>query len=193
MEDQSLVLSTGDWIRFAVLMASIIGMGVSAFFAVRTRRDARLSQRIQTIALRRQYFSDVRKWADEVSDTITEAALLCDIDPARSTDFFERRHRLRWTLSSLLDRGRWYFPNVEESEYGYWKETAYQGFRQPILDNVLAVYRAVGALDCQQQEPNQSKREIMIKQKREFVSWIQKFVDPRILEDELSRLPSSHE
>jgi hypothetical protein len=72
------------------------------------------------VATELKYFEDFRRWADQLVEALTEAIHLCDLDPKQvvGESFFDRRHRLRIALSAMIDRGTWFFPNIEVDGHG---------------------------------------------------------------------------
>ena len=104
-------------------LSAAIALGAAVatvWFARRNLRRELLNQEINMMSAEIKYFEEFRKWADQVAEALTEAIHLCDLDPLKTTGepFFERRHRLRITLSSMIDKGRWFFPNIEIDDYG---------------------------------------------------------------------------
>ena len=60
--------------------------------------------------------------------------------------YFDCRNELLGEVSSLIDRGRFLFPN-EDVRYGLDKGAANRGFRDPALDRVVSAYRVLQAVD----------------------------------------------
>jgi hypothetical protein len=172
---------------------ALLAAFASIYFSIRTRRDASTQRRIQILSLRRQYDSDLRKWADEVSEVMTEAVFLCKLDPAKlaANEFFTRRHNIRIRLSALADRGRWFLPNVNPDEHGQHKPVAFRGFRQPSLDSVIGAFRLVGGLSYQEQAPNLECMSELVRIKKSFVSELQSILDPNEKEKETTKLIES--
>jgi hypothetical protein len=143
------------------------------------------------ICFRLKYFEDFRKWADQLVDVLTEAIHLCDLDPKRVVGeaFFDRRHRLQITLSAMIDRGRWFFPNMEVDDHGAHKELGYRGYRHELLDGLVSAYRCLGKLDCENSSNNKSLRNELTAAKRHFVGQVQKVIDPtkQLIEFDLIR------
>ena len=168
-------LAPGDLISIVALVVSVAAAGATILTNVRGQR--------------RQYFSEMRRWADEGCDQLSEAVHLCDLDPATSAvDFGARRHALRVSLSALIDRGRWFFPNLREHEAGNDRDKAYRGFRPPVLDELVAAYKLVGRLDEASEAANADLREPLVAVKRRFSSEIQGYLDPRKREMKFARL-----
>ena len=68
-------------------------------------------------------------------------------DPGIARDaYFDRRNELLAEVSSLIDRGRFLFPN-RDIGYGQHKGAANRGFRDPVLDRVFSAYRVLQAVD----------------------------------------------
>ena len=109
----------------------ISGLGAAiAFFAmIVTLWFGRRNLNLQIAATELKYFEDFQKWADQLADALTEAEHLCDLDPKQvaGESFFDRRHRLQITISSMVDRGRWFLPNTVVDDHGADKELGYRG------------------------------------------------------------------
>jgi len=75
-----------------------------AYFGIRIQERARLQQ----------YFGELRVWALSALDDLSEAAHLCQLDPAvtHEPSFYNRRHDLLVSLSSKIDQGRLFFPST---------------------------------------------------------------------------------
>lgn len=129
-----------------------------------------------------QYLNNVRVWGDEASECISRAMHATNLPKAeRSIEFFESMYR----LSSLVDRGRWFFPNQWNDEVGVHKEPAYRGLRQPILDHLVHAYEVVKALNNDDPLANSSD---LVHQQRLFVSEVQRVLNPRRRDEEIARI-----
>lgn len=151
-------------------------------------KNAQLLAKQHQLELRQwtdQYFVSVREWADEVCSTISEALHMVS-DP---TQLESRRFNTLVRLSSLIDTGRWYFPNQWKDDYGTHKEPAYRGIRQEVLDCVVAAY---GELEKLNPSAEVAKSRL-VKCQREFVSHIQAVLDPRARADEIAKVLSEFE
>ena len=160
----------------------ISGLGAAiAFFAmVVTLWFGRRNLNLQIAATELKYFEDFQKWADQLSDALTEAEHLCDLDPRQvaGESFFDRRHRLQITISSMVDRGRWFLPNVVVDDHGADKELGYRGRRHELLDGPVEAYNCLQMLDCQDGGNNKSIRAELNKARRKFVGQVQRILDP---------------
>jgi hypothetical protein len=142
------------------------------------------------VATELKYSEDFRKWADQLADTLTEAIHLCDLDPKQvaGESFFDRRHRLRITISAMIDRGRWFFPNIEVDDHGADKEVGYRGFRHELLDGLVGAYRCLQRLDYRNWDNNVRIRDELTMSKRHFVGRVQKILDPTAKRSLLDRI-----
>jgi len=146
--------------------------------------DNRFKKKIELLGIVREYNKDLRIWADQVIDLMTEAGHLCDLDPSRDKDFFHKRHKLRSDLSSWTDKGRFFLPNSGIDEYGKDKPSAYRGFRDEALSHILACYGYLKEMDYTRQEPNLKLRDEIMRSKRKFVSCVQEELDPKKFEND---------
>lgn len=154
---------------YIALVSAVIALGAAAASVI-----------INLRAQRRQYFAEMRKWADEACDALSAAVHACDLNPIHNDgNFFSKQHELRIALSSLVDRGRWFFPNLHHTEVGVQKDEAFRGLRQPALDLLVKAYRLVGSMSYTDQQPNLALREPLVEVKRKFISEVQNYLDPR--------------
>jgi hypothetical protein len=141
----------------------------------------------------------MRSWASEAVDALSVAIHLCELDPqeCKPGDFSEKRHRLRCELSALIQRGRWFFPNLREDGCDTVKEPAFRGFRHVIVHSLFRAYEQVGAMNHKCKEGNAEVRACLWKEYRCFVSEVQQVLDPRSHEAEFIGIvrevhPGSH-
>lgn len=129
-----------------------------------------------------QYMTNVRVWADDACDAISIAIHALKADPSKQDEIlFASLQR----VSGLVDRGRWFFPNLWSDEYGHHKEPAYRGIRQPILDSLVDAYRTIEALRASKSADHIPE---LVHHQRMFVSEVQQVLDPRRREREIKRI-----
>lgn len=167
------------------LIIAAISALIGAFVGYFTHRGVTSQERTR----KQQYFSELRHWADEAVYTLSHVVHLSEIDPSlcKEPSFFNRQHKLKIDISSIVDRGRWFFPNLEHTKYGDWKPDAYQGFRHPAIDTLVYAYKAVHNMDDSNGEKNKQLREPLNEIKKEFVSEIQRLLDPRKAQEEFGQ------
>jgi hypothetical protein len=171
---------------------ALIAAAATAWFANKNLIRERVNQRINLVAARQKYFEDFQKWADQLVNVLTEAIHLCDLDPKQvvGETFFDRRHRLRITLSAMIDKGRWFFPNLEVDDHGVGKELGYRGYRHELLDGLVHAYHCLQRLDYRNRENNEPVRGELTAAKRHFVGQVQKIIDPTSRRLEFDRIGS---
>jgi len=76
-------------------------------------------------------------------------------------------------LSALIDQGRFFFPNIKQTEFGIEKPFAYRGYRNLALDFLVALYNLYSS-----PETTDSELEAEILQKH-FTSIVFEIVNPR--------------
>jgi hypothetical protein len=131
----------------------------------------------------------IQDWGDKVIDEMAYAIALTYWDPKKEPDnFFKRRNQSIATFSSLIDRGRLFFPNDKTSDVGADKEEAFQGLRRKILNDVVAAFDAAKALDYALQDKNKFVRKKLVQIKRSFVAELQNEINPRRFSEGLADL-----
>jgi hypothetical protein len=169
---------------FSVVVA-LCAAALTAFYASRNLK-------INIVSARIKYFEEFQKWADQLVNALTEAIHLCDLDPKRvvGESFFDRRHRLRITFSAMIDKGRWFFPNIQVDDHGTDKELGYRGYRHELLEGLVKAYRCLQRLDFRNPENNKTVRNDLTDAKRHFVGEVQKIIDPISQRSEFDKIHS---
>jgi hypothetical protein len=162
------------------LVLSLASLLTSVMFAFISHRQEKFNERLQRTQLQMQYFSELRDWADEVCELIAKAIHHAELDPVRMQDgaFFRRRNRLRSKLASLIDRGRWFFPSVTNTQVAAGEPARYLGYHGELLNGLVSAYQAITALNYQTGQANDYRRLELVGHQREFVSRIQDLLDP---------------
>lgn len=156
------------------VMIAIISAIISSISAFLSWYLFKRSHRLQSIDSIRNYHEKLREWASDVLDVIVQSEYLCSISPEYSSrnEYFEKRESLEATLSSLIDKGRWFLPNEENDKIGRGWPAAYQGFRSPILDDLVNVYRLIETIKFENKDENIRIKKLIYKSRRDFVSHI---------------------
>lgn len=174
------VVGIKDLIALGGVLVTLLSVMSVAIFAWINYQRERLNQRIQHANLTLQYFAALRPWANELADLLSDAIHFVELDPARcpAGSFFDRRNQFRARLSSMIDRGKWFFPNLHSQEVGAHKEKAYRGYRQAVLNSLVEAYNTLTALDYVSGNNNQTRRDALVAAKRQFVGEIQDVLNP---------------
>lgn len=107
------------------------------------------------------YRRELVRFSDEVIDVMGEIQTLIAFNPSKADvpanarqRFVEERSRLIGRVSSLVDRGRLFFPNLGVAGIGGHKGSAQQGLRDPVLNRVLAARHVLMAIDYEKADHN---------------------------------------
>lgn len=135
---------------------------------------------LQFESLKAQMDSEVLAWVHETIDLISEGVVLARGRGAIYAPDEFRRVALEATqkLSSAADRGRLFFPNEAPDAHGRDKETAFQGFRPPILDAVVFASGQIERLPAEGGADEEAAA-FLVKCRRLLVSEAQNAIDPR--------------
>lgn len=185
-------------------VGAVAGAIAAAAAAWDARRSMRANQeesahqgRIALEGLWNEYSSAIMGWANESIDWISRAHSLCLCDPAHMAPgtFFHERAECLWRLSSLIDRGRLLFPNAAPDRHGKEKPEAYRGFSPVVLDQLKNVHEAVKSLNTQvcDSEVQTATAKRIVSCQRQFVSVVQKKLDPRQRDESLASLLARRE
>ena len=153
---------------------------VTGYFAKRS---------IQTVERQRrlQHHIELRKWADCVSDVLSETSHFIAIreDTISQPD---KIMRLRVELSTLIDRGRWFFPNIMRDGLQQNKPIASQGVRQRALNRLINIYDVLKELEATPEQEHEQVKQIVFENRKAFIGDIFQKIDPRGLDRELEKI-----
>lgn len=172
-----------EWVAVASAALAVISLLFN--FAVVRRQTA-----LQFETLKAEMDAEVVAWASEAIDAVSQAIGLARgrgaIYPAG--DFRRLAAEASERLSALADRGRLFFPNEAPQGHGVEKESAFQGFRQPIIDAMIFACAQMGRIDPVASGPDDAAADYLLKCRRLLVSEAQNAVDPRRRKQMLRRL-----
>ena len=153
-------------------VVGVIGLIVGVVMSRRAERIATNQHQVEAAAFARDWYADLRSWAAEAIDVLSEAIYLSEVQatPPPKVDLLRCRHR----LSALIDRGRFFLPNQRTGEYGQDKPPAFRGLRHTGLDPLVAAERVLGG--TLGTFPSAAKA--LVAMKREFVSCIYRILAP---------------
>jgi hypothetical protein len=150
--------------------------------------NERRQYRLSASAFASDYLRDLRSWASEAIDVLSESAYHArgrsdhaDMDPAVCRN-------CRYRLSALIDRGRFFIPNYNPDDVGANKAAAYRGLRHPALDLLVAAEQVLSGSTPDAVDTFASQRAALVEIKREFVSHVQEILDPRTQNREIAAL-----
>ena len=166
--------SLSDWVA---VISALLALASLVLSWVVVRRQTQL----QYESLKAQMDADVLAWAHEAIDLVSEGVALARGRGAiyGPGEFPRLVLETSQKLSAVADRGRLFFPNEAPHAQGLEKETAFQGFRPPILDAVVFSCSQVERIDPAQSGPDEDAAQFLRKCRRLLVSEVQNAIDPR--------------
>ncbi len=178
-----LNLSVEGWVAVGSAALALVSLVLNW---VVVRRQTQL----QFETLKAEMDAEVIAWAHEAIDVVSEGiALARGRGTTYGADEFARlAHEASQKLSSIADRGRLFFPNEAPDLHGQDKETAFQGYRPPILDAVVFACNRLARIEPGAGGPDQDGADFLSKCRRLLVSEAQNAIDPRRRGQMLRRL-----
>ena len=162
---------------------------VAILSAVSSRAETRKQRALATERLRQSIDASSLDWGNAAIDTLGRAAMLARTRQAQPNEaaFQTARTGLLIGISSLVERGRMFFPNLNEEMKGAEKEGAYRGHRPPILDALMWSYYELQALTRNNGPTSDNSAEFIDDCRRLLVSELQAHLDPRRLNQIVGR------
>ncbi len=171
-----------DWVSANVDVMIAVGSAFVAFIAaIFSRAETRRQRGIQLENLRHGVDAQSLAWGNICIDTLNRAAMFARTRQHQQNDaaFLQQRVNLMLATSSLVERGRLFFPNVENSGKGAEKEGAYRGHRPPILDALMCAYYELEAMSRSDGPTADNSGDYIDDCRRLLVSELQAHLDPR--------------
>jgi hypothetical protein len=178
------LLKTYPEVAIAILSAIVALM--SAFVA---RGETARQRRLQTERLRQGIDVASLDWGAAAIDTLARAAAFTRTKQTQPNElaFEAERADLLINLSTLIDRGRMFFPNIAPDKTAADKEGAYKGKRPPILDALMFPYHELTVLAREGGPPDEESGAFIDDCRRLLVSELQAYLDPRRLDEIVGR------
>ncbi|MGR6034644.1 MAG: hypothetical protein ACU4EQ_10205 [Candidatus Nitrosoglobus sp.] len=164
-------MAAGDVIAGVSLLLS----ATLAFFYVRDRAHARYD-------ISNEYIRELLEWHNRVIDVLMR---FCHLQRAKDSSDFQ--HDLA-CLSSLIEQGRFYFPNLAQNSYGSNKPAAYRGYRNLALDFLVEFYRIVNHSSGR----DESDHDLLVALQRYFTSIVFQIVRPKERLNTIKRLTDQY-
>lgn len=177
---------TIDLRTLVAIVAALIAAASFAFTIWYNRKNqeyARLSVALANFNMKQARRESLRAWATECMSAMSTAYVFLKTGKPENG-----REDILIQLTSQIDCGRWLLPNNEHVSFGKNKESAYTGFRQLALDDLVDVYNILDKVKTTEL-PSALKAVSVMESKRRFTSAIQEKLEPRAADadfDELS-------
>ncbi|MEM6534592.1 MAG: hypothetical protein AAGA24_02415 [Pseudomonadota bacterium] len=171
-----------EWLTNHVeVLVAILSAIVAVMGAVLSRAETRRQRRVHEENLRHAIDAQSLSWGNACIDILVKAAMFARTRQHHQNDasFLQQRVNLMLAVSSLVERGRLFFPNVDPASKGADKEGAYRGDRPPVLDALMYVYYELDALTRTDGPTAQNSGDFIDDCRRLVVSELQAHVDPR--------------
>ncbi|MEM8617602.1 MAG: hypothetical protein AAGF20_11795, partial [Pseudomonadota bacterium] len=170
------------WLRGNLdVLVAVLSAVVAVIGALLSRAETRRQQRLQVETLRQQIDAQSLGWGNFCIDTLNRAAMFARTRQHQQNDqsFLQQKVNLQLAISSLVERGRLFFPNIEADGSTVHKEGAYRGKRPPILDALMYAYYELDAMTRQGGPTADNSAEFIEDCRRLLVSELQAHLDPR--------------
>jgi hypothetical protein len=118
---------SSDQISNAIACIALIISSILAFLYIRDRRHAKF-------IIANDYINQLLQWHHAVVDVLMELRL------REFEKNCNKKKDLLIRLSALIEKGRFFFPNIKADEYGTDNPPAYRGYRNVGLDFLVASY-----------------------------------------------------
>lgn len=179
-----------EWLKGNVeIIIGVLSAIVAAFSALAARGETRKQRKLQTERLRQSIDAASLDWGGAAIDTMARCAAFARTRHMHPNEgaFLAARTNMLIQLSTLVDRGRMFFPNIHSDGKGAGKEGAYRGSRPPILDMLMFTYREIEALQREGGPASEACGDFIDECRRLLVSELQAHLDPRRLDEVVER------
>lgn len=188
-----MVMEIADLLKAAEQHAdAIIAVGsaiVAIISALIARGETKRQRKLQTERLRQSIDAASLDWGNAAIDTLARAAMFARTRHLQANDgaFLGNRANLLVAISTLVDRGRMFFPNLDPEKKGAEKEGAYRGHRPPILDALMWAYHELEAMTREGGPSSEDSGQYIDECRRLLVSELQAHLDPRRMDEIVGR------
>lgn len=163
------------------IVVALLSAAVAVFGALISRNETKKQRALQMENLRHSVDAQSLAWGNSCIDVLNRAAMFARTRQHQANDasFLQQRVNMMLAMSSLVERGRLFFPNINPESKGGEKEGAYRGSRPPILDALMFAYYEIEALTRQGGPTADNSAEFIEDCRRLLVSELQSHLDPR--------------
>ncbi len=171
------------------VVIAVLSAGVAVVSALIARGETRRQRKLQTERLRQSIDAASLDWGNAAIDTLARAAMFARARQLQANDgaFLANKANLLVALSTLVDRGRMFFPNLNPDKKGAEKEGAYRGHRPPVLDALMWTYHELEAMTREGGPSADDSAAYIDECRRLLVSELQSYLDPRRKDEVVER------
>lgn len=165
----------------AEVVIGVLSAIVALVSALVARGETARQRKLQTERLRQSIDAASLDWGNAAIDTLARCGVFVRTRHMHPNDaaFLAAKTNMLILLSTLVDRGRMFFPNLSPDQKGADKEGAYQGVRPPILDAVMFTYHEIEAQTREGGASGEESAAFIEDCRRLLVSELQAHLDPR--------------
>jgi hypothetical protein len=162
---------------------------VAVISAVIARGETKRQRKLQTERLRQSIDAASLDWGNAAIDALARCAMFARTRHLQANDgaFLANKANMLVVLSTLVDRGRMFFPNLNPDKKGAEKEGAYRGHRPPILDALMWTYHEMEAITREGGPSSEDTAAYIDECRRLLVSELQAYLDPRRKDEVVER------
>lgn len=178
MDGNSLMESAqSNW----TLVVTIVSAVFAVVGAIASHLETRRQEKIRVETLRMHIDGASLDWGSAAIDLMGRMEMFAKTRRQQANDqsFETNKINLLMQLSSLIERGRMFFPNIDPQKKGAQKEGAYRGHRPPILDAMVFAYYELEAMNRQEGPTGENSASFFQECRRLLVSELQAHTDPR--------------
>ncbi len=160
--------------------------------ALSARAETRRQRELRTEQLRQSIDAASLDWGNAAIDTLVKAAAFARTRHMQQNEatFQGAKTNLLINISALVERGRMFFPNLNEDMKGAEKDGAYRGHRPPILDALMWCHYEMEAMTREGGPTGENSADFFDSCRRLIVSELQAHLDPRRLNQVVGRYDS---
>lgn len=164
--DISILLTTESILTIIGIAVSLLIAIVSGIYAIITNT--------KKYELTERYRQEILQWYTSAVNLMIKIINYSETEIFFKPDFSSQRIEMLSELSSLIEVGRFYFPNVIKGDnYGDKKPAAYQGYRDINLEFLIYFYRTAS------KSTDSKCTELLWELERRYTSAIFNLVNPR--------------
>jgi len=163
------------------LIVTVVSAVFAVIGAIASHLETRRQEKIRVETLRMHVDGASLDWGSAAIDLMGRMEMFAKTRRQQANDqsFETNKINLLMQLSSLIERGRMFFPNIDPQKKGAQKEGAYRGHRPPILDAMVFAYYELEAMNRQEGPTGENSASFFQECRRLLVSELQAHTDPR--------------
>lgn len=177
------------WREYGDVAIAVGSAAVAVISALIARGETRRQRKLQTERLRQSIDAASLDWGSAAIDTLARSAMFARTRQLQPNDgaFLGNKANLLVQISTLVDRGRMFFPNLNPGKKGAEKEGAYRGHRPPILDALMWAYHELEGMTREGGPSSDDSAAYLDECRRLLVSELQAYLDPRRKDEVVER------